>query len=92
MPTITQVTHKQVHEGPITRSHAKLLQKEVNSFLPKNSILILLRYTHEEVEDTWSKNQDTMPLPHRRDKEGSPRQPDIKLISLSTLSLDSQNL
>ena len=65
MPTVTQVTHKQVHEGPITRSRAKLLQKEVNSFLdetnfniheniilPKNSILILLRYTHKEVEDT----------------------------------------
>ena len=105
MPTITQVTHNQVQEGPITRSRAKLFQKEVNPFLaetnfniheniilPKNSTLILLRYTHEEVEDTWSKNQDTMPLPHRRDKEGSPRQPDIKLISLSTLSLDSQNL
>ena len=80
MPTITQVTHKQVHEGPITRSHAKLLQKEVNSFLPKNSTLILLRYTHEEVEDTWSKNQDTVPLSHRCDEEELPGQPGIKLI------------
>ena len=91
MPTVTQVTHKQVHVGPITRSRAKLLQKEVNSFLdetnfniheniilPKNSTLILLRYTHEEVEDTWSKNQDTVPLSHRCDEEGLPGQPGIK--------------
>ena len=92
MPTITQVTHKQVHEGPITRSHVKLLQKEVNSFLPKNSTLIFLRYTHEEVEDTWSMNQDTVPLSHRCDEDGLSGQPGIKLISPSTLSLDSQNL
>jgi hypothetical protein len=105
MPTITQVTHKQVQEGPITRSRAKLFQKEVNSFLaetnfniheniilPKNSTLILLRYTHEEVEDTWSMNQDTVPLSHRCDEDGLSGQPGIKLISPSTLSLDSQNL
>ena len=55
-PEATQVTHKHVYDGPITRNRAKLLQKEVISFLaetnfnihkniilPKNSILILLR-------------------------------------------------
>ena len=57
----TQVTHKHVYDGPITRSRAKLLQKEVNSFLsktnfnifedvilPKCSTLILLRHVHKE--------------------------------------------
>ena len=104
-PEATQVKHKHIYDGPITRSRAKLLQKEVTSFLaetnfniheniilPKNSTLILLRYAHEEVEDTWSKNQDTVPLSHRCDEEGLPGQPGIKLISPSTLSLDSQNL
>ena len=64
MPPVTQVTHKQVYEGPITRSRAKLLQKEVNSLLaeinfniheniilPKCSTLVVLRYTHKD-EDT----------------------------------------
>ena len=32
-PEATQVTHKHVYYGPITRSRAKLLQKEVTSFL-----------------------------------------------------------
>ena len=63
-----------------------------NIVLPKNCTLILLRYAHEEVEDTWSKNQDTVPLLHRCDEEGLPGQPGIKLISPSTLSLDSQTL
>ena len=63
-----------------------------NIVLPKNSTLILLRYAHEEVEDTWSKNQDTVSLSHRCDEEGLPGQHGIKLISPSTLSLDSQNL
>jgi hypothetical protein len=61
MPPVTQVTHKQVYEGPITRSHAKVLQKEVNSLLaeinynihentilPKCSTLVVLRYTNKE--------------------------------------------
>ena len=60
-PEATQVTHKHVYDGPITCSRAKLLQKEVTSFLaetnlniheniilPKNSSLILLRCSHEE--------------------------------------------
>jgi len=60
-PEATQVTHKHVYDGPITRNRAKLLQKEVISFLaetnfniheniilPKNSTLILLRCSHEE--------------------------------------------
>ena len=60
-PEATQVTYKHVYYGPITRSRAKLLQKEVTSFLaetnlniheniilPKNSTLIFLRCSHEE--------------------------------------------
>ena len=60
-PEATQVKHKHVYDGPIIRSRAKLLQKEVTSFLaeanfniyeniilPKNSTLILLRCSHEE--------------------------------------------
>ena len=58
----------------------------------KNSTLIFLRHTHEEVEDTWSKNQDTVLLPHRCEWEGLPGQPVRRLVSPSTLSLDSQNL
>jgi len=32
-PEATQVTHKHVYDGPITRNRAKILQKEVNSLL-----------------------------------------------------------
>ena len=59
-PEATQVTHKHVSDGPITRSRAKL-QKEVNSLLsetnfnifedvilPKCSTLIQLRHVHKE--------------------------------------------
>ena len=59
--------------GPPTRNRAKKLQEQVNSFLtdcnfdtsknvilPKCSILILLRFTHEDVEGTWPKDQDTV--------------------------------
>ena len=65
MPPVTQVTHKQVYERPITCSHAKLLQKEVNSLLaeinfqifenvilPKCSTLVVLRYTNKEEDVT----------------------------------------
>ena len=58
-PEATQVKHKHIYDGPSSR--AKLLQKEVTSFLaetnfniheniilPKNSTLILLRCSHEE--------------------------------------------
>jgi hypothetical protein len=54
-----------VYEGPITRSRAKLLQKEVNSLLaeinfniheniilPKYSTLFVLRYTNKEEDIT----------------------------------------
>ena len=30
---VTQVTHKQVHQGPIMRSRAKKLQQEMNTIL-----------------------------------------------------------
>ena len=59
MPQVTQVSH--IYEGPITRSRAKLLQKEVNSLLaeiklnihenyilPKSYMLTLLRFMKEE--------------------------------------------
>ena len=36
-PEVTQVTHKHVYDGPITQSHAKLLQKEVNSLLSETN-------------------------------------------------------
>jgi hypothetical protein len=60
MPPVTQVSH--MYEGPITRSRAKLLQKEVNSLLaeinfdifenvilPKCCTLIVLRHTNKEM-------------------------------------------
>ena len=56
---------------PLIRIHAKKLQEQVNSFLidfdfnisrdeilPKCSTLMLLRCTHEEVEDTDDRDQD----------------------------------
>ncbi|CAD6244822.1 unnamed protein product [Miscanthus lutarioriparius] len=63
MPPVTQVSH--MYEGLITRSRAKLLQKEVNSLLaeinfdifenvilPKHSILVVLRHTNKEEDVT----------------------------------------
>jgi hypothetical protein len=63
MPPVTQVLH--TYEGPITRNHAKLLQKEVNSLLaeinfdifenvilPKCCTLIVLRHTNKEEDVT----------------------------------------
>ena len=64
---------KDTNQGPLTRSHAKKLQEQVNSFLtecnfntyenvilPKCPILMMLRFTHEDVEGTWWKDQDTV--------------------------------
>jgi hypothetical protein len=65
IPRVTQDqvsgTQAQVIQGPITRSHAKKLQQEVNSFiakinfkiyenviLPKSCTLVVLRNIHEE--------------------------------------------
>ena len=58
---VTQVTQKQVQEGPIMRSWAKKLQQEVNVLLceihfninenyilPKLCTLLLLRFTKED--------------------------------------------
>jgi hypothetical protein len=66
---------KDTNHGPLTRSHAKKLQEQVNSFLidsifhtsknvilPKCPILMMPRFTHEDMEGTWLKNQDTMVL------------------------------
>ena len=70
MPPVTQVSH--MYEGLITRSRAKLLQKEVNSLLaeinfdifenvilPKHSILVVLRHTNKEEDVTlhWTSAQ-----------------------------------
>ena len=64
---------KDTNQGPLIRSHAKKLQEQVNSFLtdcnfnttenvilPKCPILMMLRFTHEDVEGTWPKDQDTV--------------------------------
>ena len=64
---------KDTNQGPLTRSHAKKLQEQVNSFLtdcnfhtsknvilPKCPILMMLRFIHEDMEGTWSKDQDTV--------------------------------
>ena len=48
IPTVTQVKNKQVHERPITRSRAKLLKKEMNSFLFETNFNIhdnIIRFT-----------------------------------------------
>jgi len=69
MAPVTQVSH---NEGRITRSLAKLLQKEVNSLLfeinfdifenvilPKCSTLVVLRHTNKEEDVTlhWTSAQ-----------------------------------
>ena len=64
---------KDTNQGPLTRSRAKKLQEQVNSFLtdcnfntsenvilPKCPILMMLRFTHDDVEGTWPKDQDTV--------------------------------
>ena len=61
------------NQGSLTRSYAKKLQEQVNSFptdcnfntsenviLPKCPIFMMLRFTHEHVEGTWPKDQDTV--------------------------------
>ena len=40
LPEATQVTYKYVYDWPITRNHAKLLQKEVISFLAETNFNI----------------------------------------------------
>ena len=64
MPQVTQVSH--IYEGPITRSRAKLLQKEVNSLLAEINFdifeniilvtecftLVVLRHTNKEEDVT----------------------------------------
>ena len=69
---LAQVQKIQIKE-PLTRSRAKKLQEQVKSFLtdcnfntsknvilPKCSILMLLRFTHKDVEGTCPKDQDTV--------------------------------
>ena len=72
---VTQVTHKQVQEGPITRSRAKKLQQEVNALLceiyfninenyilPKMCTLLVFRFTKEDDKNT--KGEDNREGPH----------------------------
>jgi hypothetical protein len=60
---------KDINQGPLTRSHAKKLQEQVNSLmtnynfnisknviLPKCSTMMLLRYAQEDMEDTVLEN------------------------------------
>ena len=74
MSIVTQVTHKQVKEGPIMRSRAKKLQQEVNTLLceihfninenyilPKSCTLLLLRFTKE---DDMNTKEDYREGPH----------------------------
>ena len=79
---------KDTNQGPLTRSRAKKLQEQVNSFLtdcnfdtsknvilPKCSILVLLRFTHEDVIGTWPKGQDMVlpkPLRQKSNTDGRP--------------------
>jgi hypothetical protein len=64
---------KDTNQGPLTRSRAKKHQEQVNSFLtdcnlntyenvilPECPILMMLMFIHEDVEGTWSKDQDTV--------------------------------
>jgi hypothetical protein len=64
---------KDTNQGPFIRIRAKKLQEQVNSFLtdynfhtsenvtlPKCPILMMLRFTLEDMEDTWPKDQDTV--------------------------------
>ena len=75
MPMVTQVTQKQVQEGPIMRSWAKKLQQEVNALLceihfninenyilPKLCTLLLLRFSKEDDKNT--KGEDYKEGPH----------------------------
>ena len=75
MPMVTQVTHKQVHDEPITRSRAKKLQQEMNALLyeihfnindnyilSKLCTLLLLRLTKEDDKNT--KGEDYREGPH----------------------------
>ena len=68
---VTQVTHKQVQEGPITRSRAKKLQQEVNALLceiyfninenyilPKMCTLLVLRFTKEDDKNTKEEDKE----------------------------------
>ena len=72
--SITQVTHKQVHQGPIMRSRAKKLQQEMNALLckiyfninenyilAKSCMLLLLRFT---MEDDINIKEDYREGPH----------------------------
>jgi hypothetical protein len=74
IPTMHAISSlKDTNQGPLTRSRTKKLQEQVKSFLaeinfdifknvilPKFYILMLLRFTHEDVKGTWLKDQDTV--------------------------------
>lgn len=99
MPPVTQITHKQVYEEPITRSHAKLLQKEVNSLLaeinfniheniilPKCSTLVVLRYTHKD-EDASLRGDELQ----QSDHEDRTNKPSRLTLTVRTIKRSSHN-
>ena len=102
-PEVTQVTHKHVYDGPITRSRVKLLQKEVISFLaetnfniheniilPKNSSLILLRCSHEEKDQIGPPDQTKSDRTTRSDQSSSDHQ--FGPPKETPITLNSRNL
>ena len=106
MPPVTQVSHKQVYEGSIMHSRAKLLQKEVNSLLtdcnfntsenvklPKCFILMLLRYAHEDMEDTVLQNGSIGKVALTDDQtQGKIARTDDRASKKTTITFDSQKL
>ena len=97
MPMVTQVTHKQVHERPITRSPAKKLQQEMNTLLceiyfnindnyilPKLCTLLLLKFTKED--DKIQKEKTT--------KKDHPRARPVlqNILKEAVITFDSQKI
>jgi hypothetical protein len=88
---------KDTNQGPLTRSRAKKLQEQVNSFLtnynfntskndilPKCSILMLLSYAHEGMEDMVLQNGSVRKVARMDDrtnlllgKSNTDRRPDL---------------
>ena len=72
IPTVhASSSPKDTNQGPLTRSRAKKLQEQMSLFLTdynfntseniilhKCPILMMLRFTHEDVKGTWPKDQD----------------------------------
>lgn len=61
MKTIHLVTQDRNY-GPLTQSRTKKLKEQMNSFLTycnaNTSMLMLVWFTHEDMEGTWPKDQE----------------------------------